>query len=235
MVPFERWGTDHIVALALTVAVPLALAAWTRRAGAGGVRRACESFFVAILVGETLVRIVWLHAHDALPAWVHLAPMHMCDWALWACVLTCIWRRRLAFECAYFWGLAGTLQGLITPDLAYDFPSMQFALFFLGHSGIVGCVLYLVASGAFRPTWSSVRRAYVGLLVYGVAAGLYDAVTHTNFGYLRAKPSVPSLLDHLGPWPWYIGSLLAVAAVNFVLLYLPWAIADRWRINEPRR
>lgn len=235
MVPFERWGADHGVALATTVVVPLMLAAWTRRAASPAVRRGCEAFFVVVLAGETVWRVVWLHQIGGLPPWPHLAPMHLCDWALWACVIACLARRRLAFDCAYFWGLAGTMQGLITPDLAYGFPSMQFVLFFMGHSGIVGCVLYLVASGAFRPTWRSVRYAYAGLLTYGLLAGLYNVAAGTNFGYLCARPGVASLLDHLGPWPWYIGAMLLVAAVNFVLLYLPWAVADRWRLSATRR
>lgn len=229
MVPFERWGSGHLAALALTMLVPAVLAMWTRRAPDGLARRIAESLFAAMLVGETLWRLVWRWRAGDLPPVHELAPMHLCDWALWACVAACLGRRRLAFECAYFWGLAGTLQGLVTPDLAHDFPSTHYFLFFMGHGGIVGCVLYLTASGAFRPTWGSVRRAYVGLLIYGATAGLYNALTGTNYGYLRAKPGVASLLDHLGPWPWYIGSLLGVAAVNFVLLYLPWAVADRCR------
>jgi uncharacterized membrane protein YwaF len=41
------------------------------------------------------------------------------------------------------------------------------------------------------------------------------------------KPATPSLLDMLGPWPWYLlaGELIAVLLV--LLLYLPFALADR--------
>lgn len=226
MPPFERWGVEHGLVLALTVVIPLVLAWWTRRSGGGVARRVCEVGFALLLAAVEPVRVAYLSHVGQLPPWYEMAPMHLCDWALWACVIACLGRSVLAFECAYFWGLAGTLQGLITPELHEAFPSMKFLLFFAGHSGIVGCVLYLAASGAFRPRWFSVLRAYLGLLIYACVAGAYDVVAATNFGYLRAKPGVSSLLDQLGPWPWYIGSLLVVAAVNFVVLYAPWFVAD---------
>jgi uncharacterized membrane protein YwaF len=39
-------------------------------------------------------------------------------------------------------------------------------------------------------------------------------------------PETPSLIDLLGPWPWYILSLEAIGLVTCVILYLPFAIKD---------
>lgn len=226
---FVRWGPGHLTAIALTVLVPLALAWWARRDASGRGRRVGELSFVSVLLGQAVWRPFWLHSVGRLPDWPELIPLHLCDWALIACVCACLLRTRLACELAYFWGLAGTLQGLLTPDLDYDFPSAPFLLFFLGHGGIVGAVLFLVAGCGFRPTWGSAARAFSAIAGYGVIVGAYNAAAGTNFGYLCAKPDVPTLLDHLGPWPWYIGVLLLVAAVNFALLQAPWAVAARWR------
>jgi hypothetical integral membrane protein (TIGR02206 family) len=46
-------------------------------------------------------------------------------------------------------------------------------------------------------------------------------ISGANYGFLRAKPPQASLLDLLGPWPWYILALDALAVVLFTLLYLP--------------
>ena len=45
----------------------------------------------------------------------------------------------------------------------------------------------------------------------------------------RSPPAFPSLLDMLGPWPWYILVLEAIGAVAFVLVYLPYALRDSLR------
>jgi uncharacterized membrane protein YwaF len=39
--------------------------------------------------------------------------------------------------------------------------------------------------------------------------------------YLSAKPQNASLLDLLGPWPWYVVASEGVALGGFLLLYLP--------------
>lgn len=45
--------------------------------------------------------------------------------------------------------------------------------------------------------------------------------------FISHKPDDPSLLDLIGPWPWYILSLEGVALVMCVILYLPFALRPR--------
>src|SRR5271170_7826019 len=44
-------------------------------------------------------------------------PLALCNFALIVAAAACWWRPRQLVELTYFWGLAGTLQGLVTPDL----------------------------------------------------------------------------------------------------------------------
>src|ERR1700687_4832787 len=69
------------------------------------------------------------------------------------------WRHRLAYELAYFWGLSGTLQALVTPDLAEDFPSLHFITFQILHAGVVVAVLYLTLGLGMRSGPGSILRA----------------------------------------------------------------------------
>ena len=46
-------------------------------------------------------------------------------------------RWQLGVELSYFWGLTGTLQAVLTPDLSVSFPHLEFFEFVVGHVGIV--------------------------------------------------------------------------------------------------
>ena len=46
-------------------------------------------------------------------------------------------------ELAYFWGLAGTLQGLLTPNIHQGFPSPVYISFFWNHGFVVISALFL--------------------------------------------------------------------------------------------
>ena len=63
--------------------------------------------------------------------------------------------------------------------------------------------------------------------VYGIVVGTLDWIFGWNYGYLCAKPVMPSLLDYLGPWPWYLLSIEAIAFVSFLLLELPFKALER--------
>lgn len=225
MSAFRPWSPEHFFVLFLTFALPVVLAYWTRRDPRARRARAVAIAFSVVLLLQLVLNLV-LVGVDLKERWAEFLPLHLCHMALFACVDACLTRRRLSYELAYFWGLGGTLQGVFTPGLAMGFPSVEFVLFFVGHSGIVACVLFLTIAYRMRPTWESVGRAFAAILVYALVVGGFNLVFDTNYGFLCAKPETATLFDLLGAWPWYIGSLIGLSLVSFVVLYLPWAVAD---------
>ncbi len=128
-----------------------------------------------------------------------------------------------------FWALAGTLQGMMTPDVVYDFPDWQFVLFFVFHSGIIASVLYLTFGIGLRPVPASIPRVVVWSLVYAAVAGLADWRLGTNYGFLRAKPPFASVFDLMPAWPWYIPVLVALGLLSTLVYYAPWFVLDVMR------
>lgn len=62
--------------------------------------------------------------------------------------------------------------------------------------------------------------------VYLVIVGLLNYPLDTNFLYLREKPPVPTMLDHLGEFPWFLLTGQIVALALFFIVYLPYWIGD---------
>jgi uncharacterized membrane protein YwaF len=62
-------------------------------------------------------------------------------------------------------------------------------------------------------------------IAYAALVGAVDAIAGANYMYLRAKPPSPTLLDVLGPWPWYILVAGLIGFVLFALLDAPFRMA----------
>jgi hypothetical integral membrane protein (TIGR02206 family) len=226
---FVPFGPAHRTAIALTVLVPLALALLARHEHLGRhadrlARMGLAAFLAIGWIGwfaQMLARHE-LHLDNGLP-------MNLCDWAEIALIAALLTRHQFAYELGYFWGLGGTLQGVLTPPLYYDFPDLQFIFFFIQHGGVVAALLYLTLGARMRPTWRSLPRVVGASFVYLGAAALVDWALGVNYGFLRAKPLGQNLLTVLSPWPWYIPELVAAGMIFVLIYYLPFVLADRIR------
>jgi hypothetical integral membrane protein (TIGR02206 family) len=133
-------------------------------------------------------------------------------------------KRPVLCALTYFWGLAATMQALLTPALGVGFPNWPFVTFFVQHFAIVGAALFLPIVDGWRPRqplWSDPLRVYGWSVAYLVFALAVNETLQTNFGFASRPPDNPSLIDHLGPWPWYLFSMQAIALCLFLLLALP--------------
>jgi hypothetical integral membrane protein (TIGR02206 family) len=149
-------------------------------------------------------------------------PLDLCDVALLVAAVAC-WRPdwSLGVELTYFWGMAGTLQAVITPDLSASFPHLAFLEFVVAHLGIVMAALYLVVGLRRYPRPHAVPRIFAITLAYTAVVALVDWASGANYMYLAHIPGRTSLLSVLGPWPWYILAAAGVAIVVFVVLDAP--------------
>ena len=147
-------------------------------------------------------------------------PLELCDASLWLVIASLLTLKPAVFDIAYYWAIAGATQSLFTPNLVNPTPFLSIQ-FFMDHGLIVCATLYLIWSGQARPRPGSIARSLIALNIYAVPVGTFDVLFKTNYMFLRSKPPTPSLLDFLGPWPWYILVCEFVAFGFFLLLYLP--------------
>lgn len=224
--PFEVFGPAHLCVLFLTVAVGAALPLGVRRWSGLSVTYVARTLAV-VLVGSQLlkhyVRVVVFG--DRL---VDNLPFQMCDLAVYVgglMLLRLNWSYA-AYEVLYFWAFAGTSMALLTPDVPGGFGHPFTALYFLTHGLIIVALLYATLGFGWRPRWRSVLRAFLVTNAYALLVTPLNLVLDANYVYLRGKPEQPTLLDYLGPWPWYILACEVLAFVLFVLCYSPFAVVD---------
>jgi hypothetical integral membrane protein (TIGR02206 family) len=155
-------------------------------------------------------------------------PLALCDVALVVAAAACWWpSRTILIELTWFWGLAGTLQAVATPDLSVGFPRLEFFEYVVGHLGIVIAALYLVVGMGYRPREGAVLRVFAITLAYTAFVGAVDALTGADYMFLASRPVHWSLLSVLGPWPWYIVSAAAVALLLLFVLDAPFRAGRR--------
>jgi len=217
-------AAEHVGALATIAAVAAALVAAARLRPGDWTNMAARALAV-ILVAAEVGWWIYLAATGAGEAELATAlPLQLCDAAIFIAALALLLRTQLLVEVTYFWGLAGTMQAVITPDLPQHFPSFPFFQYYVAHGGIVTAALFLVVGLGQWPRRDALLRVLAITIAYVLLVGAIDAATGSNYMYLRSKPASGSVLDLLGPWPWYIAWAALVGVALLLILDAPF----RW-------
>lgn len=183
-------------------------------------------FLAVVLLGNELIFMTMI-IRSGLWSYKWGFLLNICDLAIFAVVYSLIRHNQFIWEIAYFWGLGGTMQAVLTPDIHATFPEYMFFKFFITHGCIVIGVIFL-AAGCKRPIHlRSVWRVWVTTNVYGVFILVFNWIFDTNYLYLCAKPSQSSIMDYLGPWPFYIFGLEILLIISLFLYYLPYFISRK--------
>jgi hypothetical integral membrane protein (TIGR02206 family) len=217
------FSPEHIAAIAATALGALAAAFAARRSGPRraphGVKLA-RTLAVLILAGFVVEQIAYV-VRGEWSARVNL-PLQLSD-AVTFVAIAALWRpRRGALtELVWFWSLTATLQALLTPDLGETFPDVLYFTYFATHGGAIVAAFLLVLGMRLVPRPGAALRVYAITATFAVAAALGCVATGGNYMFLRHKPASGSILDPLGPWPWYV---LAAALLGLLMLLVLEAI-----------
>lgn len=225
---FHPFSLQHLLAVVCGAAA-IALLIFMGKKGGRSRQFATGTLAFVNLAAYPLGQAAWLSL-DADKSLDNLLPLHLCDIAAITGGFALLLRKPLLASLTYFWGLAATIQGLLTPAITVGFPHWPFTMFFVHHFVIVGTALYLPIVEGWRPKqpfWKSPIEVYGWSLGYLAFAMIVNRILGTNFGFASHRPPNPSLIDYLGPWPWYLVSMSAIALVLYLLLALPFAGSKR--------
>lgn len=223
---FHAFGPSHLIVIFLTVSVPFVLALIVHRTKSPRLERSIR-ITIAMLLLINYLAYVFIARNFGVDHWYKLLPLQLCDWAM-IVIIIALWNgNRRWLEIAYFWGIGGTLQAIITPNLQFGFPDLRFISFFVAHCGIIIGIIFLMLIYGFRPRATGILRTFAWTEVYFVVALTIDLLTRENYGFLMHKPEAASLLNLLSDsWPLYLLEFHLLAFAFFALLYAPFALVD---------
>jgi len=219
-------AVGHLFAMLLTVALLGALVPLVRLRPGPWVAPLCWALAILLVANEVGFQLVqwrgWVDETYIARTWTagFSLPLYVCDVAALVGGAALVTRRLILVEVTWFWGLAGTIQGLLTPDHPIVFPSYDWIEFYIDHTGVILAACLLVIGLRLHPRPRAALRVIAITVAFFAAVGLVDVLTGGDYDYLHAAHP-PGLLALLGPWPWYIIGATGVALLSILLLDLP--------------
>jgi hypothetical integral membrane protein (TIGR02206 family) len=226
--PFVQLGTAHLSALGVIALLVIAL--WRLPLNQAQ-RLALRRILALVLLTNELFWHAW-HAYYGLWSVKTLLPLEICNLMVFASAWVLLTRNQAGYEFVYLLGIPAASQVLITPALGqFGFPHILFFQIFISHGGILVAALYLTLVERLRPeSWRAVRRVAGWTTLYAALIFVLNQLLGSNYLFLAHKPPAATLLDYLGPWPWYILSMEAIGLILVILLYLPF----HWKDSRSR-
>ncbi len=222
---FQLFDRIHLATLGIILIIILLMALARNRLSKRNKENLRDTMAAILILNETS----WHLWHIFYDEWSiqEMLPLHVCSILVWLSAWMLIKKSYRIFEFAYFLGIGGALQALLTPDIGiYGFPHYRFFQTFISHGFIIIATVYMVVAEEMRPTWKSMLRvAIFGNLYMAVVFGI-NTLIGSNYLFINHKPLTASVLDMLPDWPVYILYMEAIGLVTFLVLYLPYFIKD---------
>jgi len=202
---FEMFSISHFVIISILILGALFIFLKRDQLKSSQTKRTEIGIAISLIIIELMYHL-WMLMTGSWNV-SHAIPLELCSISLILTVILLLTQKKIIYEILLFTALLGATQALITPSLNYDFPHFRFFHFFYTHLMEIWVPLYFTWSKGYRPTIWSVLKLCIFLNVLMPIIMLINKLVDGNYMFLSHKPDSASLLDVLGPYPWYILSL----------------------------
>ncbi len=224
---FTHFGTSHIIALGTIVAVSFLMLRFMRSGATDRQKKVvritlgCLLIF-AVAMDPPLTFLRYGTGHYGWETfWSSALPFYLCDVVSIVAAFALFTSNRHLTEVTYLWGLAGTTQGLLTPTLYFDWKTLEYYNFFLQHGGVPVAAVTLIWGLGIYPAKGAFKRIVIWSWTYMLVVMGINFLIGQNYGFLNRKPDFDTIFDYMGPHPYYLITLQAIAfTMYFILLWI---------------
>ena len=225
--PFLRFSISHLAVMVLSlflfIYIPYLINKSPKSSWVDRVSKSLGILLIGNEVGWVFYKLSLGHTY-----WAEFMPFELCTINAYLLGILLIFRPSYAtFEVVYFWAMAGTVQGLVTPRLFAGYPHYLFFEYFITHTGVILAVLVLIFRYKWKLTWHSLWLAFLWLQVPALINLVFDFTFEVNYMFMRELPKVPSVLDYFGQWPWYIFACEVFGLASFIFYLLPFLLLKK--------
>ncbi|MFW6154662.1 MAG: TIGR02206 family membrane protein [Planctomycetota bacterium] len=213
---FEFMALPHVAVLVGTAAAATVLVWAGRREPAGRFRRGVCVTIATVLVGaEVTTYVLSVARHGGVNLAREDLPLHLCGVAVYLTAVVLLTRRQWVFEVAFYWGIIGTIQALLTPSVTEGWRYAWFWLYFVRHGLIVIGMLFAWLALGMRPRRRSAWWVWLGTNGWLVVVAGINVLVDGNYMFLCEAPDVRSPLVAMS-WPWYVVIADGLMLVGFL-------------------
>jgi len=158
-------------------------------------------------------------------------PLQLCHFAYWFSVLSLVSQvykneyGQFYFNCAYFLGFSGALQGILTVDITGVYTAGDMIALHLQHSLIILNLLWVIFSWNVKFSKAGILQAFLFTNFLIVIVGFINYILNSNYMFLCYPPDVDNPLL-IGGWPYYLFVLELVFFIYGYILYLPFKLQE---------
>jgi len=221
--PFDLFGTEHILGILVFALLGFISIYYANRYLDEKQKTKLGAALTLIPLSAVIFRMCLLIYLGIFDYKLDL-PLHLCRMMCFIAFYVMASRHRFWLGVLYFWIIAGTLNATITPDLHYGFPHYDYLFYFPNHAGLIILAFYIPLVYKIDITFRDAINALLMINVFLFTLHGVNYLIGSNYMFTMHKPPVASLMDYLGPWPWYLftGQFLAIGLI--IIAYLPFGI-----------
>ena len=188
------------------------------------------SIILLILVNQGMD----LYREGYMQEWKLGLPLHLCDFSSASIIIYLLTQKREFFLFAFFAGISGAGMAILTPDVLYNFPHIDYVRHMIGHSMILLGITYAMIIDNQRPELKDVRRVLfvLSILLFLMYPINYLLGAPANYWYVIEKPPGLNVTGFMREAPFHMIDIYILAVIVCYSIYLPYFIKDKLPKNN---